>query len=114
MCSKNDQKIEKIIQKWWNGLNFGVWNGLISGVSSLHVGLYDLPCFVHAQCILHNGLRTIVRHTNRKSTACVRDRIFNNELKKLSKIMKKSSKNCGTALILVFGMVLFQVFLRCM
>ena len=45
MCSKNVQKIEKIIQKWWNGLNFGVWNGLISGVSSLHVGLPDFSIF---------------------------------------------------------------------
>ena len=44
MCSENVQKIEKIIQKWWNGLNFGVWNGLISGVSSLHVGLHVCIC----------------------------------------------------------------------
>ena len=37
-----------------------------------------------------------------------------NVLKKMSKKLKKSSKNGGTALILVFGTVLFLVFLRCM
>ena len=36
-----------------------------------------------------------------------------NVLKKMSKKLKKSSKNGGTALILVFGTVLFLVFLRC-
>ena len=37
-----------------------------------------------------------------------------NVLKKMSKKLKKSSKNGGTALILVFGTVLFLMFLRCM
>ena len=37
-----------------------------------------------------------------------------NVLKKMSKKLKKLSKNGGTALILVFGTVLFLVFLRCM